>query len=116
MAKVAPPLEEKERLYIKKLYEAAGFTVINFSQAQRAQQTKGIADLRVYDNRGRHMPFWFEVKRMQGPAFYSLYGGGTGQSADQEWFQALVERHDEMYKVGSRDEAKRHLLSIGRAV
>jgi hypothetical protein len=114
--KLTPPLEERERLFIKKLFERNGYTVVNFSQAQKAQQTPGIADLKVYDNRTRHT-FWFEVKRQQGPDFLSIYGSeGTGQSDAQKDFQALVESHHEEYVLGSRHAAEAYLRELGRIV
>ena len=105
-----PPLEEPERLYIKALYEAAGCTVINFSQAQRAQQTKGIPDLLIYDERSG-TSWWHEVKRQQGPEFYALK---HGQTPDQKWFQDLVEGFGQEYLLGARDVAEAKLRELGR--
>ena len=105
-----PPLEEPERLWIKQLYEKCGCTVINFSQAQRAQQTAGIPDLLVYDRRSGTY-WWHEVKRQQGPEFYAL---AHGQTDDQTWFQGLVEEFGQEYLLGARDVAIAKLQALGR--
>ena len=99
--KVQPPLEEAERLHCKALYEAHGCTVVNYSQAQRAQQTAGIPDLQVFFPDGTWA--YHEVKRQKGPEFYAV---GSKQSEAQIWFQELCERYGIRYVCGARDVAE----------
>lgn len=106
------PLEERERLFIKKLYETAGCIVVNFSQAQKAQQTPGIPDLLVFDERTGTF-WWHEVKRQSGGEFYAQ---AHGQSESQMWFQALVEQFGQQYLLGARDVAEAKLREMARIV
>jgi hypothetical protein len=105
-----PPLEEAERLKCKEIYELAGCTVVNFSQRQRSMQTRGIADLAIFDDRTGTW-WWHEVKRLQGPEYRKT---SHPQTADQVWFQALVERFGQEYVLGARDAALGKLRRMGR--
>jgi hypothetical protein len=80
-----------------------GFSSVRFSQARATQQTPGIPDRRYYragaaaqDAPGsngkldRPLSLWWEAKR-----------AGGRQSAFQEAFQAMVERHGEVYLCGT---------------
>jgi len=107
-----PPLEEAERIWIKKFYEAAGCIVVNYSQAQKAQQTAGIPDLQVFVPR---LGVWWyhEVKRQQGEEFYALQ---HGQSEGQVWFEKLCDEFRIEYLLGARDVAIEKLVDLGLVV
>lgn len=107
---LTPPLEEHERLKIVEIYELAGCRVVNFSQRQRAQQTRGIADLLVFDERSGTF-WWHEVKRLQGEGYRRIQ---YGQSPHQVWFQALVQKFGMEYVLGDRNAALRKLREMGR--
>lgn len=107
-----PPTEKIEHSYIKKLYETCGCTVINFAQAQRAQQTRGIPDMLVFDPKTGTW-WWHEIKRLQGEGIRKTY---HGQSEHQQWFQRLVEQFGHEYVLGARDAAEAKLREIGRLV
>lgn len=112
----SPPLEDVEDAKCAELWTLAGFTVISFSQKQKAQQTRGIADQMVLDNRSPWWS-WYEVKRLQGPGWKRIYGKeGTGQSPDQKWFQQRVEQQGHLYHIGSREDVARILSEMGRVI
>ena len=107
--KQRPPLEEAERLHIKAMYEAHGCKVVNYSQAQRAQQTKGIPDLQVFHDESGE--WWYhEVKRQKGPMWYAV---GSKQSEEQVWFEQLCERFGIRYVCGAREVAEAELRRVG---
>lgn len=112
--KVQPPSEKKEERQIIELYETCGCTVVKFSQAQRAQQTPGVADLLVlwpYSERPMDESFWWhEVKRRQGPQYYKIQ---HGQSPHQKIFQVNVESVGHTYIIGPLSTATWHLKKLG---
>lgn len=107
-----PPLEKYEDIFIRKLYRTAGCSVITFSQAQKAQQTPGIPDMRVYDPRSG-TAWWHEIKRQSGPEWLKT---NHGQTEHQVIFQRLVESFGEEYLIGARDVAEAKLREIGRLI
>ncbi len=110
MAKPTPPLEKEEDAMCAQLWTLAGFTVISFSQAQKTQQTRGIADQMVLDNRSL-MWMWFEVKRQKGPEWGYVR---SEQSPHQQWFQMRVEQQGHRYEIGSRHRVAEILSEMGR--
>jgi hypothetical protein len=104
-----PPLEKIEERLIIKLYEQVGLIVIKFSQAQKAQQTAGIADLLVLDTK-RESSWWHEVKRRQGPEYQKVQ---YGQTLEQRIFQQNVESVGHTYILGPLTRATSYLEEVG---
>ena len=104
-----PPLEKIEERLIIKLYEQVGLIIIKFSQAQKAQQTAGIADLLVLDTK-RESSWWHEVKRRQGPEYQKVQ---YGQTLEQRIFQQNVESVGHTYIIGPLARATSYLEEVG---
>ena len=109
MKKIQPPTEKQEERQCIQLYEQAGCVVIKFSQAQRAQQTSGIADLLVLCPK-LNASWRHEVKRRQGPEYYKIQ---HGQSPHQKIFQQNVESVGMTYIIGPLRRAKEKLVELG---
>lgn len=107
--KVQPPSEKAEERDCIELYETCGCVVIKFSQAQRAQQTPGIADLLVLCHRLQTF-WWHEVKRRQGTQYYKVQ---HGQTPHQTSFQSAVELVGMEYIIGPLSTAQAHLEKLG---
>lgn len=89
----APTEKQIERACIK-LYESVGCKVLKFSQPFKAAQTRGIPDLKIYNER-RQVTWWHEVKRPKGK-----------MSEHQLKIQALVQQCGEHHYVGGIEAAK----------
>ena len=109
MKKIQPPTEKKEERQCIALYEQVGCVVIKFSQAQKAQQTAGIADLLVLCPNLK-TSWWHEVKRRQGPEYYKIQ---HGQSFHQEVFEQNVRSVGMTYIIGPLSAAKDKLVELG---
>ncbi len=107
--KVQAPSEKNEERDCIDLYETCGCVVIKFSQAQKAQQTPGIADLLVLCHRLQTF-WWHEVKRRQGPQYYKVQ---HGQSTHQTGFQSAVELVGMDYIIGPLSAARQKLEELG---
>lgn len=104
-----PPLEKIEERQIIDLYEQVGCIVIKFSQAQKAQQTAGIADLLVLCPK-LGISWWHEVKRRKGPQYYEVQ---HGQTPHQKIFQNCVETVGMSYIIGPLSTAREKLVDLG---
>ena len=107
--KTHPPSEKKEERQCIRLYEQTGCIVIKFSQAQKAQQTAGIADLLVLVPR-LGVSFWHEVKRRKGTQYYRVK---SEQSPHQIIFQKNVESVGMTYIVGPLSAGVDKLEELG---
>lgn len=107
--KVQPPREKVEERQCIDLYEQVGCVVIKFSQAQKAQQTQGIADLLVLFHK-LNTSWWHEVKRRKGPQYYKVQ---HGQTAHQALFQVNVESVGMTYILGPLSTAQEKLEELG---
>ncbi len=105
--KIPPPSEKAEERDCIELYEQVGCIVIKMSQAQRAQQTRGIADLLVLC---RKTSWWHEIKRRQGPEYQKVQ---HGQTTHQRWFQKCVEAAGHTYIIGPLSTATAKLMEMG---
>jgi len=107
--KVQAPSEKAEERDCIDLYEMCGCVVVKFSQAQKAQQTAGIADLLVLCPK-LNTSWWHEVKRRQGAQYYKVQ---HGQSPHQKIFQANVESVGHTYIIGPLARATSYLEEVG---
>ena len=112
MKKIQPPLEKREDTFIRKLYRAAGLTVVTYSQSRNTMQTPGIPDLQAFDHKSGTW-FYHEVKRQRGPGFLKV---NSKQSLEQMAFQAMCHEFGIEYICGARDVAEQKLRELGRIV
>ncbi len=109
IVKRPPPSETVEERDCIDLYEQTGCVVIKFSQAQKAQQTRGIADLLILCPKLNTF-WWHEVKRRQGPEYQKIQ---HGQTPHQKLFQDCVEEVGMVYIIGALSAAQDHLVELG---
>jgi hypothetical protein len=109
IVKRPPPHEQKEEKDCRDLYEQVGCIVIKFSQAQKAQQTRGIADLLILCPK-KDTFWWHEVKRRQGPEYQKIQ---HQQTPHQIQFQNWVELVGHTYILGPLSVAQQHLEKLG---
>lgn len=109
IVKRPPPSEKDEERDIIDLYELCGCIVIKFSQAQKAQQTRGIADLLILRPQ-QQASWWHEVKRRQGPEYKKIQ---HGQTTHQKVFQVNVESVGMTYIIGPLSTATQKLEELG---
>jgi hypothetical protein len=107
--KVQAPSEKVEERQCIDLYEMCGCVVVKFSQAQKAQQTPGIADTLVLCPKLNTF-WWHEIKRRQGAQYYKVQ---HGQSPHQKIFQANVESVGHTYIIGPLSTARQKLEELG---
>ena len=109
MFKEMPQVEKSEERQCIDLYEQVGCIVIKFSQAQKAQQTAGIADLLVLCPK-LETSWWHECKRRQGPQYKKV---NSKQSPHQKIFQDNVEMVGHTYIIGPLSTAEGQLRRLG---
>ena len=109
LMKIMPPPELDEERWAIQLYELGGCVVIKFSQRQRAQQTRGIADLLVLCPKLK-TSWWHEIKRRQGPEYKKV---AYGQTPHQRGFQVEVEAAGMVYIIGPVTEAEKKMKELG---
>lgn len=109
MFKEMPQVEKSEERQCIDLYETCGCIVIKFSQAQKAQQTAGIADLLVLCPK-LETSWWHEVKRRQGPQYKKVK---SKQSPHQKIFQDWVEMVGMVYIIGPLSTAEGQCRRLG---
>jgi hypothetical protein len=102
-ASMADELEDEHQAESRKLMQALGFRVINFSQKRRAKVTPGIPDTKYY-HVGRHLTLWHEDKAEWGR-----------QSPAQRDFQEMAEACGEIYVLGKHQLLKDWLVAQGIA-
>jgi len=86
-----------------------GCVVVKFSQAQKAQQTAGIADLLVLCPK-LNTSWWHEVKRRSGPQYKKV---NSKQSPVQKIFQDNVEMVGHTYILGPLSTAEGQCRRLG---
>lgn len=109
MFKEMPQVEKSEERQIIDLYEQVGCIIIKFSQAQKAQQTAGIADLLILCPK-LETSWWHEVKRRSGPQYKKV---NSKQSAAQKIFQDNVEMVGMLYIIGPLSTAQGQCRRLG---
>ena len=109
MFKEMPQVEKSEERQCIDLYETCGCIVIKFSQAQKAQQTAGIADLMVLCPKLDAF-WWHEVKRRSGPQYKKV---NSKQTPDQKIFQDNVEMVGHTYILGPLSTAEGQCRRLG---
>lgn len=102
-ATMAELREDEHQAESRKLMQALGFRVINFSQKRRAKVTPGIPDTKYY-HVGRALTLWHEDKAEWGR-----------QSPAQRDFQAMCEACGEIYVLGKHQVLKDWLVALGIA-
>jgi hypothetical protein len=102
-AAMAELREDEHQAESRKLMQALGFRVINFSQKRRAKVTPGIPDTKYY-HVGRGLTLWHEDKAEWGR-----------QSPAQRDFQEMAEACGEIYVLGKHQVLKDWLVAQGIA-
>lgn len=109
MFKEMPQVEKAEERQCIDLYEQVGCIVIKFSQAQKAQQTAGIADTMILCPKLETF-WWHEIKRRKGPQYKKV---SSKQTPDQKIFQDNVESVGHTYIIGPLSTAEGQLRRLG---
>ncbi len=109
MFKEMPQVEKSEERQCIDLYEMCGCIIIKFSQAQKAQQTAGIADLLILCPKLNTF-WWHEVKRRSGPQYKKV---NSKQSPVQKIFQDNVEMVGHTYILGPLSTAEGQCRRLG---
>lgn len=95
--------EDEHQKESRRLMQALGFRVVNFSIKKRAKVTPGIPDTKYYHT-GRGLTFWHEDKAVWGR-----------QSPAQRDFQEMAEACGERYVLGPHQALKDWLVAQGIA-